>query len=1047
MIEHYNAFISYRHAPLDSRVAGEIQTQLERFRIPKAIQKSSGVKKIYRIFRDKEELLITSDLNDTIEHALVHSDFLIVICSHATKESVWVQREIEFFLKTHSKDRVLTVVAEGEPVDVVPPILREREATVTLDDGSEETVTMPMEPLSCDYRGDFRKARKEELPRLVAAMLGCSYDELKQRQRQYRVRRMTAAFSAVAVLLAALSAYYAWSASQIQQNYLESLKNQSQYLSAESLTLLENGDRMSAMLLALEALPKDDKDERPVLPEAEYALSQAVNAYVSPNTNWYAVEYAFPHGGAVNAILPSTDENRLAVLHSNYSFTLWDVQTREKLTEQVLDAYIRKAAVSTDDQLLILTSDALFSYDMYSGTLLWQMDTTDPVTSASAEAFALSDTAPLAALPVGQDMLFLDTETGAVVDTVPMPTHADTDLFGQETERAYNISFGEFSPDNQKLFLHLHGDQEYLALCDRQTDAVTVFDLEFFLVEDAVFTDDGNVVFIGMYYMRNGNYWIRPLYYYEDGFSEVACIDPEGRLLWAEEIHYTEMDVGLGSEVHPFTYQDTAGNTVSAVAAVSGEKMVFLDTATGDILEEHAYTAAIVTLSVFDEHISATLADGMLGQYIFSEHLNMAGDFCIEGIDLAADNTRLFVSDSETGTVLLYTYALHDDNWTEMPMEENAEDPFYSFDKYIAGDTLLLTRYSGLDQPFVVIDTQARTARICTLPEGFMEDKFFKGLSSDGKAILLTNYDDNTVVGALLLDTMQYEPNYYSLPSGWSELLLRGNNIYYKSYAVNADGSHSDGLTRQTIGGDAAVWEIPTVDPEAYLMSNFLLLTENEDMALLQERKLGQEPRYHTLDLRTGALHHTQPIPKQASYADAQACWSADGTLFFVASENCIFAFDRSCREVYRISSNGMTAGSLFSSGEDLFVLYGANTIYRYRISDGAFLNKIEMDNGNVSITSDCRWDDSQPGILALFNNDTLNIIDTQRWVVKTRVDDCLSFDLQKGLIFTAQSGFDNRMHFGYYEIYDYRQLIEMAKAQLEGLTLSPEMRAKYGVG
>lgn len=128
MIDHYNAFISYRHAPLDSKVAAEIQTRLERFRIPKAIRKSSGIRKIDRIFRDKEELLITSDLNETIENALIHSDFLIVICSHATRESVWVQREIEFFLKTHSRKQILTVVAEGEPCDVVPQILWSRKS-------------------------------------------------------------------------------------------------------------------------------------------------------------------------------------------------------------------------------------------------------------------------------------------------------------------------------------------------------------------------------------------------------------------------------------------------------------------------------------------------------------------------------------------------------------------------------------------------------------------------------------------------------------------------------------------------------------------------------------------------------------------------------------------------------------------------------------------------------------------------------------------------------------------------------------------------------
>lgn len=279
MIEHYNAFISYKHAPRDTKVAAEIQSRLEQFRIPKAIQEQCGIKKIDRIFRDKEELQLTNDLNETIEHALANSDFLIVICSPAAKESVWVQREIEFFLKTHSKKQVLTVVAEGEPVDVVPQILQEQEVTVTLETGEEETVLIPVEPLSCDYRGDFKAARKQELPRLAAAILDCSYDDLVQRQRQYRMRRLAMASSAVTILLTGLSIYFAWSAGQIQQNYLLSLQNQSQFLSVQSLALLEQGDRMNAMLLALEALPKDAHDERPVLPEAEYALTQAANAY------------------------------------------------------------------------------------------------------------------------------------------------------------------------------------------------------------------------------------------------------------------------------------------------------------------------------------------------------------------------------------------------------------------------------------------------------------------------------------------------------------------------------------------------------------------------------------------------------------------------------------------------------------------------------------------------------------------------------------------------------------------------------------------------
>ena len=66
MDQHYSAFISYKHAPADSAVALEIQKRLERYHVPAAIRKKTGKDKIGRIFRDKEELTITSDLSDVI---------------------------------------------------------------------------------------------------------------------------------------------------------------------------------------------------------------------------------------------------------------------------------------------------------------------------------------------------------------------------------------------------------------------------------------------------------------------------------------------------------------------------------------------------------------------------------------------------------------------------------------------------------------------------------------------------------------------------------------------------------------------------------------------------------------------------------------------------------------------------------------------------------------------------------------------------------------------------------------------------------------------
>ena len=66
----YDAFISYRHTPLDMETAKKVHSGLETYHIPKPVQKKTGKKKIARVFRDQEELPIGSDLNDNISSAL-----------------------------------------------------------------------------------------------------------------------------------------------------------------------------------------------------------------------------------------------------------------------------------------------------------------------------------------------------------------------------------------------------------------------------------------------------------------------------------------------------------------------------------------------------------------------------------------------------------------------------------------------------------------------------------------------------------------------------------------------------------------------------------------------------------------------------------------------------------------------------------------------------------------------------------------------------------------------------------------------------------------
>ena len=259
-------------------MAKEIQQQLEHFVIPQPIKEKYGIEKIDRIFKDQEELELTSDLSRQLDENLQNSDFLIVICSPEYNQSKWCLHEVEKYVEYHGRDRVICVLSAGEPPAVFPKILCKTEKTVTDKQGKKITIEEETEPLACEYRGNFMEARKIELPRLAAKIIGCSYDELVMRQEKYRRRRTTILLSVIFAIAAIAISYLLWSNNEISRNYRQSMINESMTLANSSLSDLNNGDRFSALKRALSALP-DDGNDRPVTDEALYALGRASYAY------------------------------------------------------------------------------------------------------------------------------------------------------------------------------------------------------------------------------------------------------------------------------------------------------------------------------------------------------------------------------------------------------------------------------------------------------------------------------------------------------------------------------------------------------------------------------------------------------------------------------------------------------------------------------------------------------------------------------------------------------------------------------------------------
>ena len=374
----YDAFISYKHQELDSLVAMRLHRMLEHYRIPGKIQATSGKKRIHRIFRDMDELTPTNDLTENIRQALQNAEYLLLICSKESCRSEWVQKEVEEFLKTHDKNRIILILLEGEPGEVFPEQLRYVEKTAKDEDGIEHLVKVPVEPLAADIRGrsetEIIRNLKKELLRIIAPIVSCSYDDLRQRHREYMLKRAGAIAGIIFCLLLAFALYALHQESKVKEQYEKAMVNQARYLSKTSGELLASGDRVGALKTAVEALSKENENG-PLAPEAMYALNNALYSYQYTNTadlspdQIMETEYGTGEQGGL-----SPDENYYLAIDEGGEAYVFDVESGKCLwkTEPQEKDVVKNGCFVTENRIAMATESKVYVADIKSGETLWE---------------------------------------------------------------------------------------------------------------------------------------------------------------------------------------------------------------------------------------------------------------------------------------------------------------------------------------------------------------------------------------------------------------------------------------------------------------------------------------------------------------------------------------------------------------------------------------------------------------------------------------------------------------------------------------------------
>ncbi|WP_026505703.1 TIR domain-containing protein [Butyrivibrio sp. NC3005] len=1065
-IQHYNAFISYKHAPADIKIAKEIQHQLEHFKIPHSIRKRTGIKKIERVFRDQEELPLTSNLGENISMALRNSDYLIVICSTSTKLSTWVPREISEFLKTHSIDKVLTVLVDGEPSDVIPPILQKRLVTYVSPQGFPYSRYIPLEPLSCDYRGSIHHARRHELPRLVASLLNCSYDEIIQRQRGYRIKRNTIILSTCVTAITCAMCYLLWSNAQITQHLINAQIEKSKYLANESSESLKDEDRATAVQLALAALPSNKNKNFPTTPEARLALSNAVNAYNTPSMNKVYATWRFEADNRIEDFFSNETGEYIIAYDNKNEVYVWNFATKDLLyTKKYQNNDIISLHIYEQNNIrsfIVVLPTKIAAYSLEDGKELWYLDNKSDYSGIFSDA-SISKDKKYIACSINDNILLLDPTTGKINSSFSI---------GKEASIINKITWSE---DSNKLcfkFSVNHSLNYKIGFLDIKHESISKTENEYSYIPSLSFTKEGKIIFIvsgndikDTSNMSSYKLYDRSILY--DSMFKVYCINEDCSIAWNNDLSYEQVDYAeniIVTTIKTSNYKKSLSTEVNKQLAKSemtgnvicvtfSNRSYLIDSISGICLKNIELPSPAIRAEFQDESYGSASINYYLsnGDYAMSNFktdqnawkLTFTSTFCdnIKAVKKIKSGGKynkghLLLQNSST-YLILYENNKYDKNFE--PFNQKFEKSTIFPDSLIYKNRLAII---SSENQFYIFDANTGHALFKKKIDQYLD---YKIIGNVNQTLYLIYKDDDDELYLYSIDE-KFNENRIKLPNVRGTLLnphfqLQNNKLWLCGNEDTSNNLYCVNLTTLKTSAFLLNNEKKYDNSALSLRTPFMVSPDEKKAVIIENDGSISFFNFDTLKV----TNHKVDISDN-KYPNAFISWSSDSSMVAIGGDDKVISYSQEEKKLYEVPVSHNSTISLCLHGDKLLVLSKECSLECLLAKDGSL-----VDSYYVMLYSSTRddnrinWTFTKANTLFLYVDGIMNEIDTNNYHLLSYSERSIGYCKQNDRLYNYS--YESEPAIGSFPHYNLSNLIDMGKEMLGSHTeLSDKLKVRYGL-